>query len=73
MIRGLDDWVTPCRSISQSTILPSPTLPDPRSDARPKSYWDVLIVLDGPVDDDREEALCRRLFDLELEGKPSAR
>ena len=39
-----------------------------RGDARTESDWDVLIVLDGPVDDGREEALRRRMFDLELDA-----
>jgi predicted nucleotidyltransferase len=39
-----------------------------RGDARPESDWDVLILLDGPVDDEREKTLRRRLFDLELEA-----
>jgi predicted nucleotidyltransferase len=39
-----------------------------RGDARPESDWDVLILLDGPVDDEREKTLRRRLFDLELDA-----
>lgn len=39
-----------------------------RGDARPESDWDVLILLDEPVDDEQQETLRRRLLDLELEA-----
>jgi plasmid stability protein len=39
-----------------------------RGDARPESDWDLLVLLDGPVDHDRQQALRHRLFDLELES-----
>ena len=32
------------------------------------SDWDLLILLNEPVDDHREKALHRQLFDLELEA-----
>jgi uncharacterized protein len=38
-----------------------------RGDAAPDSDWDLLILLPGQVDRQREEALVRRLFELELE------
>lgn len=38
-----------------------------RGDAMPDSDWDILVLVDGPVDARREEAITRRLFDLELE------
>ena len=38
-----------------------------RGDATPDSDWDILVLVDGPVDTRREEAIVRRLFDLELE------
>lgn len=38
-----------------------------RGDAMPDSDWDILVLVDGPVDAQREEAITRRLFDLELE------
>ena len=39
-----------------------------RGDARPESDWDVLVLLDGPVDRDRKQTLRHRLFELELES-----
>lgn len=38
-----------------------------RGDARPDSDWDLLILLDGPVDERRADAVRDRLFDLGLE------
>ncbi|MFH0793168.1 MAG: nucleotidyltransferase domain-containing protein [bacterium] len=38
-----------------------------RGDAAPDSDWDLLVVVDGDVDDVRERRVWRRLFDLELE------
>lgn len=37
-----------------------------RGDARPESDWDVLILLDGPVDSERRNQLRDRLHDLEI-------
>ncbi|PSQ72751.1 MAG: hypothetical protein BRD34_03790 [Bacteroidetes bacterium QH_6_64_77] len=37
-----------------------------RGDARPESDWDVLVLLDGPVDSDRRNQLRDRLHILEL-------
>ena len=39
-----------------------------RGDAGPESDWDILIVLDGPVDREREHTLTHRLYRLELES-----
>ena len=39
-----------------------------RGDARPESDWDVLVLLDSPVDRDRKQTLRHRLFELELES-----
>jgi predicted nucleotidyltransferase len=39
-----------------------------RGDARPESDWDLLVLLDGPVDRDRKQTLRHRLFELELES-----
>lgn len=38
-----------------------------RGDAAPDSDWDILVLLPGPVDDDRDKAVCRRLYRLELD------
>ncbi|MBI3976556.1 MAG: nucleotidyltransferase domain-containing protein [Chloroflexi bacterium] len=38
-----------------------------RGDAAPDSDWDLLILVDGPVTREREEALTDRLFNLGLE------
>jgi uncharacterized protein (UPF0332 family)/predicted nucleotidyltransferase len=38
-----------------------------RGDAGPESDWDLLVLLDGPVDRRREGAVRDRLFDLGLE------
>jgi predicted nucleotidyltransferase len=39
-----------------------------RGDARPESDWDLLVLLDGPVDRDRKQTLRHRLFELELDS-----
>jgi predicted nucleotidyltransferase len=39
-----------------------------RGDARPESDWDILVLLDGPVDSGRKQTLRHRLFELELES-----
>ncbi|MCP4664148.1 MAG: nucleotidyltransferase domain-containing protein [bacterium] len=36
-----------------------------RGDARPDSDWDLLILVDGPVSDERKDAICHRLYELE--------
>jgi uncharacterized protein len=38
-----------------------------RGDAIPDSDWDILVLVDGLVDAGREEAISRRLFDVQLE------
>jgi len=38
-----------------------------RGDAAPDSDWDLLVLLDGRVDRDRERRIHDRLYDLELE------
>jgi predicted nucleotidyltransferase len=37
-----------------------------RGDAAPDSDWDLLVLLDGPVDARRAEAIYHRLYELEL-------
>jgi predicted nucleotidyltransferase len=38
-----------------------------RGDAKKDSDWDILILVDAPVNDDIERLFRDRLFDLELE------
>src|SRR5215213_8416839 len=38
-----------------------------RGDAAPDSDWDLLVLVDGRVDGDRERRIHDRLYDLELE------
>jgi uncharacterized protein len=38
-----------------------------RGDAQPDSDWDLLILLDGPVESHRTAAIHHRLYNLELE------
>jgi uncharacterized protein len=38
-----------------------------RGDAAPDSDWDLLVLVDGPVDHQREQTIGRRLFEFELE------
>jgi predicted nucleotidyltransferase len=38
-----------------------------RGDHGPESDWDLLVILDGVVDTQREERLWLRLYDLRLE------
>lgn len=38
-----------------------------RGDAQPDSDWDILVLLDGPVEPYRTAAIRHRLFHLELE------
>jgi predicted nucleotidyltransferase len=37
-------------------------------DAMPESDWDLLVLLDGPADRDRKEAIRTRIFALEPEA-----
>lgn len=37
-----------------------------RGDADPESDWDLLILVDGPVDYRRKERIRHRLYELEL-------
>jgi predicted nucleotidyltransferase len=39
-----------------------------RGDARPDSDWDLLVLVDGVVTDERFRELRRRLFELEIEA-----
>ena len=39
-----------------------------RGDAEPDSDWDLLILVDGPVDGAREQAIRHRLYELEWES-----
>ena len=39
-----------------------------RGDAQPDSDWDLLVLLDGPVDYRRAAAVRHRLYPLELEA-----
>src|ERR671931_131438 len=38
-----------------------------RGEAEPESDWDLLVLLDGPVDYRRAEAVHDRLYQLELQ------
>ncbi len=38
-----------------------------RRDAMPDSDWDFLILVDGPLDTQREEIINHRLYDLQLD------
>jgi predicted nucleotidyltransferase len=38
-----------------------------RGDAQPDSDWDILVLLDGPMEPHRTAAIRHRLFHLELE------
>jgi predicted nucleotidyltransferase len=38
-----------------------------RGDAQPDSDWDILVLLDGPVESHRTAAIRHRIFHLELE------
>ena len=38
-----------------------------RGDAEPDSDWDLLVLVDGPVDHRRADAVSRRLYALSLE------
>jgi uncharacterized protein len=39
-----------------------------RGDAQPDSDWDILILLDGPVEPHRTAAIRHRIFHVELEA-----
>jgi predicted nucleotidyltransferase len=39
-----------------------------RGDAQPHSDWDILVLLDGPVEPHRTAAIRHRIFHLELEA-----
>ena len=36
-----------------------------RGDAEPESDWDILVLVNGPVDDVRTDAICHRLYEIE--------
>ena len=38
-----------------------------RGDATPDSDWDFLILVDGPTNDPREDALRHRIYEIEWE------
>lgn len=38
-----------------------------RGDALPDSDWDFLILVDGPVDDERTDRIRHRLYEIEWE------
>lgn len=39
-----------------------------RGDAGPESDWDLLILVDGPVDDERKTAIRHRLYEVEWDS-----
>lgn len=39
-----------------------------RRDALPESDWDFLILLDGPVSDERTDRIRHRLYEIEWES-----
>src|SRR5262249_57606937 len=39
-----------------------------RGDAQPDSDWDILVLLDGPLEPQRTAAIRHRIFHLELEA-----
>ncbi len=39
-----------------------------RGDAGPESDWDLLILVDGPVDGDRKTAIRHRLYEVEWDS-----
>lgn len=39
-----------------------------RGDASPESDWDLLILVNGPVDDIRTDRIRHRLYDIEWES-----
>ena len=46
-----------------------------RQEAGPESDWDFLVLVDGPVDDARTDAIRHRLYEIEWEswGSPLRR
>ena len=36
-----------------------------RGDEDAESDWDILVLVDGPVDDVRTDAICHRLYEIE--------
>ena len=38
-----------------------------RKDSGPESDWDILILVDGPVDDRRTDSIRHRLYEIEWE------
>ncbi len=38
-----------------------------RGDSEPDSDWDILVLLDGPIDSERKRAVSHRLYELEWE------
>ncbi len=39
-----------------------------RQEAGPESDWDFLVLVDGPVDDARADAIRHRLYEIEWES-----
>ncbi len=39
-----------------------------REDSRVQSDWDFLVLLDGPVDDERTDKIRHRLYEIEWES-----
>ena len=39
-----------------------------RGEALPESDWDVLILVDGPIDDKRTDRIRHRLYEIEWES-----
>jgi predicted nucleotidyltransferase len=39
-----------------------------REDSRLQSDWDFLVLLDGPVDDERTDKIRHRLYEIEWEN-----
>lgn len=39
-----------------------------RQEAGPESDWDLLVLVDGPVDDTRADAIRHRLYEIEWES-----
>ncbi|MFH0823512.1 MAG: nucleotidyltransferase domain-containing protein [Pseudomonadota bacterium] len=39
-----------------------------RGEAAPESDWDLLVLLDGPVNDERTDRIRHRLYEIEWEN-----
>ena len=39
-----------------------------REDARTESDWDILVLVDGPITDERTDRIRHRLYELEWES-----